>query len=59
MMKTIEEVEMLSHNWALEQYSKIQDFVINNKLYIDQPLSMSHADIVIELAKKTIMNTKP
>jgi hypothetical protein len=35
-----------------EQYQKIQDFVIYNKLWKDQPDTKSHADITIELAEQ-------
>ena len=40
--------------WAKKQYSKIQDFVIYNKLYKGKSNNLSHADIVIDLAKKQL-----
>ena len=40
--------------WEKKQYSKIQDFVIYNKLYKGKPDNLSHADIVIDLAKKQL-----
>ena len=40
--------------WAKKQYNKIQDFVIYNKLYKGKPDNLSHADIVIDLAKKQL-----
>ena len=39
-----------SKDFAREQYTKVQDFVVNNKLYKNKPDSMSHSDILIELA---------
>jgi hypothetical protein len=42
------------HKWCQKQYDKIQDFVIENNLYKGCDPDVSHADIVIELAKKTL-----
>lgn len=39
---------------ANKQYTKIQDFVVYNMLFRGKPKDMSHADIIIELAKKQI-----
>lgn len=38
---------MGENNWASKQYTKIQDFVVINRLYRGYPDNASHADIVI------------
>ena len=39
---------------ARKEYQKIQDFIISNRLWKGYPDSMSHADIIIELARLAI-----
>ena len=34
------------------EYSKIQDYVINFGLYVNQPSHLSHADILIQHSKE-------
>jgi Lar family restriction alleviation protein len=44
--------------WASEEYTKIQDYVIKHKLYKDNPDEMSHADIIIAEHKRLILQCK-
>lgn len=39
-------------DWGPEQYIKIQDYVIYNRLYKGQPDHLSHADIIIAHVRK-------
>ena len=41
------EIKMMGRTWTEKQYNKIQDYVINNKLYKGQKDNLSHADILI------------
>ena len=41
------DLDIVKKDWSIQQYNKIQDYVIKNGLYKGYPSDMSHADILI------------